>query len=120
MNAELPLATHCRHALVIWLRPRGKLTGLPEVAASRRQGTGRGLRQQLATRRENPAFGSGLSGLDVGYCNQQDSIRYADVHLLVPPAEFADAIAAHGGQTDEVVSSHNRLRAGVCRQASGG
>lgn len=35
------------------------------------------------------------TGLDVGYYNQPDSIRYADAYLPVPPAEFADAIAAH-------------------------
>lgn len=47
------------------------------------------------------------TGLDVGDYSQQDSIRYAEAYMVVPPTEFADAIAAHAGQMDAVVSSHN-------------
>jgi SAM-dependent methyltransferase len=47
------------------------------------------------------------TGLDIEDYNQQDPARYADAYLLVARTEFARAIAAHAGQFDAVVSSHN-------------
>lgn len=47
------------------------------------------------------------TGLDVGDYRQEDSIRYADAYIVVPPAEFAGAIRAQEGRMDAVVSSHN-------------
>lgn len=87
--------------------PRGKLVRLPEVAARRCQGAGRGLRQQLAARREDPKPGSGLhrtgcrrlqpTGFDplCGCLRHGSASRTPRRSLRVE------------GQVDAVVSSHN-------------
>lgn len=103
---ERPLATRCRHALVTWLRPRGKLAflkSLPPGARVLDVGCGNNSPRDAKVLRPDLNY----TGLDVGDYNQQDSIRYADAYLLASPAEFAEAIAAHAGRMDAVVSSHN-------------
>lgn len=106
MKLERPLATRCRHALVTWLRPRGKLAflkSLPPGAKVLDVGCGNNSPRDAKVLRPDLVY----TGLDVGDYNQQDSIHYADTYVLVPPAEFANAICAHQGRMDGVVSSHN-------------
>jgi SAM-dependent methyltransferase len=106
MTLERPLATRCRHALVTWLRPRGKqafLKSLPPDATVLDVGCGNNSPLDAKVLRPNLIY----TGLDIGDYNQQDSIRYADTYILVPPAEFANTISAHEGGMDAVVSSHN-------------
>lgn len=106
MKLERPLATRCRHALVTWLRPRGKLAflkALPAGAQVLDVGCGNNSPRDAKVLRPDLVY----TGLDVGDYNQQDSIHYADAYILVPPAGFASAIAAHEGRFDAVVSSHN-------------
>jgi SAM-dependent methyltransferase len=106
MKLERPLATRCRHALVSWLRPRGKLAFLKSLPAGARVldvGCGNNSPRDTKVLRPDLVY----TGLDVGDYNQQDSIRYADAYIVVPPAEFAAAIALQEGRMDAVVSSHN-------------
>lgn len=106
MKLERPFATRCRHALVTWLRPRGKLAFLkllPPGASVLDVGCGNNSPRDAKVLRPDLVY----TGLDVGDYNQQDSLRYADTYILVPPAEFANAISAHEGRMDAVVSSHN-------------
>jgi SAM-dependent methyltransferase len=106
VKLERPLATRCRHALVTWLRPRGKLAflrSLPPGARVLDVGCGNNSPRDAKVLRPDLVY----TGLDVGDYNQQDSIRYADSYILVSPAEFANAISAHEGRMDAVVSSHN-------------
>jgi SAM-dependent methyltransferase len=106
MTLERPLATRCRHALVTWLRPRGKLAFLDSLApgaAVLDVGCGNNSPRDAKVLRPDLVY----TGLDVGDYNQQDSIQYADAYVVVPPAEFARAISAHEGRMDAVVSSHN-------------
>lgn len=106
MKLERPLGTRCRHALVTFLRPRGKLGFLKSLPAGAKVldvGCGNNSPRDAKILRPDLFY----VGLDVGDYNQQDSIRYADAYVVVPPAEFAAAIAAHSGQMDAVVSSHN-------------
>jgi SAM-dependent methyltransferase len=106
MTLERPLATRCRHALVTWLRPRGKLAflkSLPPGARVMDVGCGNNSPRDAKVLRPDLIY----TGLDIGDYNQQDSIRYADAYILVSPAEFANAISAHEGRMDAVVSSHN-------------
>jgi SAM-dependent methyltransferase len=106
MKLERPFATRCRHALVTWLRPRGKLAflkSLPPGARVLDVGCGNNSPRDAKILRPDLVY----TGLDVGDYNQQHSIHYADAYLVVPPAEFAHAIAAHAGRMDAVVSSHN-------------
>lgn len=106
MTLERPLATRCRHAPVTWLRPRGKLAFLKSLSPGARVldvGCGNNSPRDAKILRPDLHY----TGLDVGDYNQQDSIRYADAYILVPPAEFANAISAHEGRMDAVISSHN-------------
>lgn len=106
MKLERPLTTRCRHALVTWLRPRGKLAflkSLPPGAKVLDVGCGNNSPRDAKVLRPDLVY----TGLDIGDYNQHDSIRYADAYILVQPAEFADAISAHAGRLDAVVSSHN-------------
>jgi SAM-dependent methyltransferase len=106
MTLERPLATRCRHALVTWLRPRGKLAFLDSLApgaAVLDVGCGNNSPRDAKVLRPDLVY----TGLDVGDYNQQDSIQYADTYVVVPPAGFAQAIAAHEGRMDAVISSHN-------------
>jgi SAM-dependent methyltransferase len=106
MTLERPLVTRCRHALVTWLRPRGKLAflkSLPPGASVLDVGCGNNSPRDAKVLRPDLVY----TGLDVGDYNQRDSTRYADAYILVPPAEFANAISAHAGRMDAVVSSHN-------------
>lgn len=106
MKPERPLATRGRHALVTWLRPRGKLAflkSLPPGAKVLDVGCGNNSPRDAKVLRPDLIY----TGLDIGDYNQQDSIRYADAYTLVQPTEFADAISAHAGRLDAVVSSHN-------------
>jgi SAM-dependent methyltransferase len=92
--------------LVTWLRPRGKLAflkSLPPGASVLDVGCGNNSPRDAKIFRPDLNY----TGLDIGDYNQQDSIRYADAYILVTPAEFAHAIAAHDGRLDAVVSSHN-------------
>lgn len=106
MKLERPLATRCRQALVTWLRPRGKLAflrSLPSGASVLDVGCGNNSPRDAKVLRPDLVY----TGLDVGDYNQQDSIRYADAYVVVPPAGFANAIRANAGRMDAVVSSHN-------------
>ena len=106
MNLEPRLRTRVRHALVTLLRARGKqafLRSLPSGAKVLDVGCGNNSPREAKLLRPDIFY----TGVDVGDYNQQDSIRYADAYIVVPPARFADAIAAHAGQMDAVVSSHN-------------
>ena len=106
MTPPRPLAGRCRHALASWLRPRGKqafLKSLPPGAKVLDVGCGNNSPRDAKVLRPDIVY----TGLDVGDYNQQDSLRYADAYIVVPPAEFAAAIAAHAGTMDAVVSSHN-------------
>jgi SAM-dependent methyltransferase len=106
MMLERSLATRSRHLLAMWLRPRGKqafLMSLPPGTRVLDVGCGNNSPRETKTLRPDLVY----TGLDVGDYNQQDSIRYADAYIVVPPAEFADAIARHRGQMDAIVSSHN-------------
>lgn len=106
MKLERPFATRCRHALVTWLRPRGKLAFLKSLPAGARVldvGCGNNSPRDAKVLRPDLVY----TGLDVGDYNQQNSIRYADTYIVASPTEFAGAICAHGGQMDAVVSSHN-------------
>jgi len=91
---------------VIWLRPRGKLAFLKSLPAGARVldvGCGNNSPRDAKVLRPDLIY----TGLDIGDYNQQESIRYADAYILVSPTEFADAISAHEGRMDAVVSSHN-------------
>lgn len=106
MKLERPLATVVRHALATWLRPRGKLAflkSLPRAAQVLDVGCGNNSPRDAKILRPDLVY----TGLDVGNYNQQGSIRYADAYVLVSPADFANAISAHAGQMDALVSSHN-------------
>jgi SAM-dependent methyltransferase len=106
MKLERPLATRCRHVLVTWLRPRGKLAflkSLPPGARVLDVGCGNNSPRDAKVLRPDLIY----TGLDIGDYNQQDSIRYADTYILVSPADFANAISAHEGRMAAVVSSHN-------------
>lgn len=106
MTLPRPLALRCRQALAAWLRPRGKqafLKSLPPGARVLDVGCGNNSPRDAKVLRPDIVY----TGLDVGDYNQQDSLRYADRYIVVPPAEFAAAIAAHAGTMDAVVSSHN-------------
>lgn len=106
MKRERPLALRARHTLATWLRPRGKqafLRSLPPGAKVLDVGCGNNSPRDAKMLRPDLVY----TGLDVGDYNQQDSIRYADAYIVVPPAGFADAIARHAGQMDAVVSAHN-------------
>jgi SAM-dependent methyltransferase len=106
MIIDRPLATHLRHALVTFLRPHGKLAflqSLPPGAAVLDVGCGNNSPRDAKILRPDLFY----TGLDVGDYNQQDAGRYADAYVIVPPTDFADAIAAHAGRMDAVVSSHN-------------
>lgn len=106
MTAARPLATRCRHALVNWLRPRGKLAFLQSLAPDAKVldvGCGNNSPRDARVLRPDLEY----TGLDVADYNQHDPLRYADSYLLVSAAGFADAIAAHRGRMDAVVSSHN-------------
>lgn len=106
MKLEPPFGTRVRHALVTMLRARGKqafLRSLPRAAKVLDVGCGNNSPREAKLLRPDIFY----TGMDVGDYNQQDSIRYADAYNVVPPARFADAIAAHAGQMDAVVSSHN-------------
>jgi SAM-dependent methyltransferase len=106
MKLERPLAMRCRHALVTWLRPRGKLAflkSLPPGARVLDVGCGNNSPRDAKVLRPDLVY----TGLDVGDYNQQDSIRYADAYMVVMPADFASATAAHDGQMDAVISAHN-------------
>jgi SAM-dependent methyltransferase len=106
MTIDRPLATRLRHALVTFLRPRGKLAflrSLPPGAAVLDVGCGNNSPRDAKILRPDLFY----TGLDVGDYNQQDAAHYADAYVIVPPADFAGAIAAHAGRMDAVVSSHN-------------
>lgn len=106
MTLPRPLALRCRQALAAWLRPRGKqafLKSLPSGARVLDVGCGNNSPRDAKVLRPDIVY----FGLDVGDYNQQDSLRYADSYTVVPPAQFAAAIAAHAGNMDAVVSSHN-------------
>lgn len=106
MSGATPWTTRLRHALVTRLRPRGKLAflrSLPRGARVLDVGCGNNSPRDAKLLRPDLVY----TGLDVGDYNQHDSIRYADVYIVVPPADFAGAIAAQAGQMDAVVSSHN-------------
>lgn len=106
MKLDRPLAARFRQALASWLRPRGKqafLKSLPPGARVLDVGCGNNSPRDAKILRPDLHY----TGLDVGDYNQQDSIRYADAYVVVPPAEFAAAIAADAGRMDAVVSSHN-------------
>lgn len=107
MKLQRPLTTRARHLLVTRLRPRGKLAflaSLPHGAKVLDVGCGNNSPRDAKVLRPDLVY----TGLDVGdYNQQQDSIRYADRYLLVPPAEFGRAIASRRGEFDAVVSSHN-------------
>lgn len=106
MTLEKPFATRCRHALVTWLRPHGKLAflkSLPPGAKVLDVGCGNNSPRDAKILRPDLAY----TGLDVEDYNQCDSIRYADEYVLVPPVDFARTIGAQAGRMDAVVSSHN-------------
>lgn len=106
MTLRRPLQTRLRHAITRFLRPRGKqafLHSLPRGARVLDVGCGNNSPREAKIQRPDLFY----TGLDVGDYNQQDSLRYADAYVVVPPAGFADAIAAHAGQMDAVISSHN-------------
>lgn len=106
MTLPRPLATRCRQELASWLRQRGKqafLKSLPAGARVLDVGCGNNSPRDAKVLRPDIVY----TGLDVGDYNQQDAIRYADRYVVVPPAEFASAIAAHAGTMDAIVSSHN-------------
>lgn len=106
MTLPRPLATRCRHEIASWLRRRGKqafLKSLPPGARVLDVGCGNNSPRDTKVLRPDIVY----TGLDVGDYNQQDAIRYADRYVVVPPAEFASAIAAHAGTMDAIVSSHN-------------
>ena len=105
MKLERPLATRCRHALVTWLRPRGKLAFLKSLPPGAKvlNVCGNNSPRDAKVLRPDLIY----TGLDIGDYNQHDSIRYADAYILVQPTEFAEAISAHAGRLDAVVSSHN-------------
>jgi SAM-dependent methyltransferase len=106
MTLQRPLSTRLRHALVTRLRPRGKqafLKSLPPGARVLDVGCGNNSPRDAKLLRPDLVY----IGLDVGDYNQQDSIRYADEYIVVPPAEFAAAIQAQAGRMDAVISSHN-------------
>lgn len=106
MTPQRPFSLRCRHALVTWLRPRGKqafLKSLPPGARVLDVGCGNNSPRDAKLLRPDLVY----IGLDVGDYNQQDSIRYADEYIVVAPAEFAAAIRAQAGRMDAVLSSHN-------------
>jgi SAM-dependent methyltransferase len=106
VTLQRPLATRSRHALVSWLRPRGKfafLRSLPPNARVLDVGCGNNSPRDAKILRPDLVY----TGLDVGDYNQQDSIRYADTYTLTTPADFASAIRAQAGRMDAVLSSHN-------------
>jgi SAM-dependent methyltransferase len=106
MKRERLFATQCRHALVTWLRPRGKLAFLKSLPSGARVldvGCGNNSPRDAKVLRPDLVY----TGLDVADYNQHDAMRYADAYLLVPPSQFAATIAALAGQMDAVVSSHN-------------
>jgi len=91
---------------VTWLRPRGKLAFLKSLPAGAKVldvGCGNNSPRDAKILRPDLVY----TGLDIGDYNQQDSIRYADAYIVVPPADFASSISAHEGRMDAVVSSHN-------------
>ena len=106
MTLPRPLALRCRQEAASWLRRRGKqafLKSLPAGARVLDVGCGNNSPRDAKVLRPDIVY----AGLDVGDYNQQDSLRYADAYTVVPPADFAAAIAAHAGTMDAVVSSHN-------------
>ncbi|WP_332826375.1 class I SAM-dependent methyltransferase [Ramlibacter sp.] len=106
MTLPRPLALRCRQEAASWLRRRGKqafLKSLPAGARVLDVGCGNNSPRDAKVLRPDIFY----TGLDVGDYNQQDSLRYADAYAVVPPADFAAAIAAHAGTMDAVVSSHN-------------
>lgn len=106
MSAGRISGTQLRHAAVTRVRPRGKLAFLKSLPAGAQVldvGCGNNSPRDAKVLRPDLVY----TGLDVGDYNQQDSIRYADAYIVVPPAEFAGAIAVHEGRMDAVVSSHN-------------
>lgn len=106
MTLPRPLVARCRHEIAAWLRRRGKqafLNSLPTGARVLDVGCGNNSPRDAKVLRPDLVY----LGLDVGDYNQQEAVRYADHYLVVTPAEFASAIAAHAGTMDAVVSSHN-------------
>ena len=106
MTLPRPFSERTRHQIASWLRRRGKqafLKSLPPGARVLDVGCGNNSPRDAKVLRPDIFY----TGLDVGDYNQQDSLRYADVYTVVPPAEFAAAIQAHAGTMDAVVSSHN-------------
>jgi len=106
VTLQRPVATRCRHALVNWLRPRGKLAflaSLPPAASVLDVGCGNNSPRDAKILRPDLDY----TGLDVEDYNQRDSLHYADTYILASSADFADAIAAHAGRMDAVLSSHN-------------
>lgn len=107
MTLPRPLATRLRHALVTRLRAQGKLAflqSLPPGARVLDVGCGNRSPRDAKILRPDLVY----HGLDVADYNQGDaSIAYADSYVVVPPEEFAAALARYEGQMDAVVSSHN-------------
>ena len=106
MTLPRRLAMRCHQEVASWLRRRGKqafLKSLPAGARVLDVGCGNNSPRDAKVLRPDIVY----TGLDVGDYNQQDSLRYADAYIVVPPAEFAAGIAAHAGTMDAVVSSHN-------------
>lgn len=98
--------TRLRHAAVTSVRRHGKLAFLKWLPAGAKVldvGCGNNSPRDAKILRPDLVY----TGVDVGDYNQQDSIRYADAYIVVPPAEFAGAISVHEGRMDAVVSSHN-------------
>lgn len=100
------LATRCRHALVTFLRPRGKLgflRSLPPRARILDVGCGNDSPRDAKILRPDLVY----HGLDVADYNQTDAPdRYADTYRLVRPDDFASAISGFGPM-DAIVSAHN-------------
>jgi SAM-dependent methyltransferase len=95
-----------RQRVVTLLKSRGKLAflrSLPPGAQVLDVGCGNNSPREAKTLRPDLVY----TGLDVGDYNQQDSIAFADRYLIVPPDQFAAAIAGFAGRMDAVVSAHN-------------